>query len=239
MPDAPRGSYSPILPRILHRAGRKVEAAAGSVSRPTGAVSQIAEKGRLMPGRYRALMMLATLFRKLIPWSCCTALLLAAPNLASRTYKWLDENGVTHYSETRPAGQEAEELSSGSRPSVESADADDCSSLICRAARLESERKQQERAEQEKRDAAAKAAAAYPVFPTPVAETDDEKITRLVAECKRSRGSNCDSDEEKRRMLLQNVELTHAERRALRGLSPAQQRRALNQRIPERYRNID
>ncbi len=184
-------------------------------------------------------MMLATLLRKFIPWFCCTALLSAAPNLASRTYKWVDENGVTHYSQTRPAGRQAEELSSGSRPPVEAADGDDCSSLVCRAARLESQRKQQERAEQEKRDAAAKAAAAYPVLPTPVKETDDEKIARLVAACKRSRGSKCDSDEEKRRMLLQNVELTQAERRALRGLSPAQQRRALNQRIPERYRNID
>ncbi len=90
-----------------------------------------------------------------------------------------------------------------------------------------------------KRDAAVKAAAAQPVFPTHVKETDDEKIARLVAECKRSRGSKCDSDEEKRRMLLQNVELTHAERRALRGLSPAQQRRALDQRIPKRYRIAD
>ncbi len=96
-------------------------------------------------------MMLATLLRKPIPWFCCAALLLAAPNLASRIYKWVDENGVTHYSETKPAGQEAEELSSRSRPSVEAADGDDCSSLVCRAARLESERKQQERAEQEKR----------------------------------------------------------------------------------------
>jgi hypothetical protein len=122
---------------------------------------------------------------------------------------------------------------------VEAVDGDDCSSLVCRAERLESERKQQERAEQEKRDAAAKAAAAQPVFPTHVKETDDEKIARLVAECKRSRGSKCDSDEEKRRMLLQNVELTHAERRALRGLSPAQQRRALDQRIPKRYRIAD
>jgi len=192
-----------------------------------------------MPGRHGALMILATLFRKFIPWFCCAALLVAAPAVVSRTYKWVDENGLTHYSETRPAGQEAEELSSGSRPSVKAADGDDCASLVCRAARLESERKQQQRAEQEKREAAAKAAAATPVFPTPVKETDDEKIARLVAECKRSRGSKCDSDEEKRRMLLQNVDLTQAERRALRGLSPAQQRRALNQRIPKRYRNID
>ena len=192
-----------------------------------------------MPERYWVPMMLGMLFRNFTPWFCCAALLVAAPAVESRTYKWVDESGVTHYSETRPADQEAEELFSGSRPSVEAADSNDCSSLICRAERLESERKQQERAEQEKRDAGVKAAAAYPVFPTPVAETDDEKIARLVAECKRSRGSNCDSDEEKRRMLLQNVELTHAERRALRGLSPAQQRRVLNQRIPKRYRHVD
>lgn len=239
MPVAPRDLRSLMLPCILHRAGCKVETATASARRLSGIASARAEWGRLMSERYRALMMLGTQTRKFIPWFCCTALLAVAPAVVSRTYKWVDESGVTHYSETRPADQEAEELSSGSPPGVEAADGDNCSSLICRAARLESERKQQERAEQEKRDAAAKAAAAYPVFPTPVKETDDEKIARLVAECKRSRGSNCDSDEEKRRMLLQNVELTHAERRALRGLSPAQQRRVLNQRIPERYRNID
>ena len=239
MPGAPRASGSPILLRIVHRASAKVEAATGSMPLPRGSRLRSAGWGRLTPVRYRALMMLGTLLRKLIPWFCCTALSLAAPNLASRTYKWVDENGLTHYSETRPPGQKAEELSSGSPPPVEAVDGDDCSSLVCRAERLESERKQQERAEQDKRDAAAKAAAAQPVFPTHVQETDDEKIARLVAECKRSRGSKCDSDEEKRRMLLQNVELTHAERRALRGLSPAQQRRALDQRIPKRYRIAD
>ena len=159
--------------------------------------------------------------------------------MAARAYKWVDENGVTHYSETRPTDGKAEELSLGSRSRSVAPDGEDCSSLTCRAERLDSERKKQERAEQKKTDVVAKAATAYPVFPAPVGETDDEKIARLVAECKRSRGSKCDSDEEKRRMLLQNVELTHAERRALRGLSPAQQRRALNQRIPKQYRNTD
>ena len=78
-------------------------------------------------------------------------------------------------------------------------------------------REDRERAAQKRLDDAAKAAASYPVFPTPVKETDDEKIARLVAECKARRGSKCDSHEEKRRMLLQNVDLTHEERRALRG----------------------
>ena len=166
-------------------------------------------------------------------------LLIAAPAAAPRTYKWVDDDGITHYSQTRPADRDAEELSLRTQPRFEAAEGEDCSSLICRAARLESERANEERAEQQKRDAAAKVTAAYPVSPTPVKETDDEKIARLVAECKRSRGSKCDSDEEKRRMLLQNVELTHAERRALRGLSPAQQRRVLNQRIPKQYREIE
>ncbi len=40
-------------------------------------------------------------------------------------------------------------------------------------------------------------------------------------------------------MLLQNIELSHAERRALRGFSPAVQRRILLQRIPRQYREID
>ncbi len=171
-----------------------------------------------------------------MPWLCAVGLLTAAPAAAPRTYKWVDENGTTHYSETRPTDRKAEQLSLGIQPRFEAAEGEDCSSLICRAARLESARAKQARAEQQKREAAAKAAA-YPVFPTPVKETDDEKLARLVAVCKRSRGSDCDSDEEKRRMLLQNVELTQAERRALRGLSPAEQRRVLNQRIPKQYRN--
>ena len=177
--------------------------------------------------------------RKLIPWLCAAVLVAVAPAAAPQTYKWVDEDGITHYSQTRPTDRKAEELSLGTRPRLEAAEGEDCSSLTCRAARLESERANKQRAAQRRRDAAAKAAAAYPVFPTPVKETDDEKIARLVAECKSSRGSNCDSDEEKRRMLLQNVELTQAERRALRGLSPAQQRRVLNQRIPKQYRDVE
>lgn len=167
------------------------------------------------------------------------ALFAAAPGAAPRTYKWVDDEGTTHYSQSKPAGRNAEELSLKSRRTSGSDDRGDCTSLSCRAARLESARAQRQQAAQDKRDRAAKAAAAYPVFPTPVAETDDEKIARLVAKCKSSRGSDCDSDAEKRRMLLHNVELTHAERRALRSLSPARQRRALIQRIPARYRDID
>ncbi|GMQ75682.1 MAG: hypothetical protein BMS9Abin01_0937 [Gammaproteobacteria bacterium] len=182
---------------------------------------------------------MGTVIRKFIAWLFAAALLAAAPMAAPRTYKWVDEDGITHYSQTRPTDRQAEDLSLGTRPSFEATEGDDCSSLTCRAARLESARAERERAAQQKRDAAAKAAAAYPVFPTPVTETDDEKIARLVAECQRSRGSKCDSDEEKRRMLLQNVELTQQERRALRGLSPAVQRRVLLQRIPKQYRNIE
>lgn len=168
------------------------------------------------------------------------AVLVAASSAAApRTYKWVDEEGTTHYSQNKPPHRHAEELSlkSGWTSGIEIKDA--CESLSCRAARLESKRVAREQAAKYKREQAAKVAAAYPVYPTPVQETDDEKIARLVAECKGSRGSHCDSDEEKRRMLLQNVELTHAERRALRALSPARQRRALNQRIPKQYRHIE
>lgn len=167
------------------------------------------------------------------------ALLAAPPDAAPRTYKWVDDEGTTHYSQRRPPGRQFEELklTHGWTPDVEQDG--DCESLSCRAARLETERRKREQAAQAKRDRAAKAAVAYPVFPTHVEETDDEKITRLVAKCKSSRGSDCESHAEKRRMLLQNVELTHAERRALRGLSPARQRRALIQRIPKQYRDIE
>jgi Domain of unknown function (DUF4124) len=177
--------------------------------------------------------------QKFLPWLCAAALLAAARVAVPQAYKWVDENGITHYSQTRPMGRQAEQLSMGTPPRLEATEGERCSSLICRAARLDAARAIKERAERQQRDAAAKAAAAYPVFPTPVKETDDEKIARLVAECKRSRGSKCDSDEEKRRMLLQNVELTQAERRALRGLSPARQRRVLKQRIPKQYRDVE
>jgi hypothetical protein len=164
---------------------------------------------------------------------------VAAPPAAARAYKWVDEDGTTHYSQSKPADRKVQEMSLESGWTAGTAQGNDCQSLICRAARLQADRVKRERAAQEQRDKAARAVAVRPVFPSHVEETDDEKITRLVAACKKSRGSKCDSDEEKRRMLLQNVELTHAERRALRVLSPARQRRALNWRIPKRYRNID
>lgn len=183
-------------------------------------------------------LVLGTNFRFAIAF-LSAALTAAAPAAAARTYKWVDDDGTTHYSQSKPPDRHAQELSLKGGRVPERDAGDDCVSLTCRAARLQSDREQREQAMQEQRDKAARAAAAYPVFPTHVEETDDEKITRLVEECKKSRGSKCDSDEEKRRMLLQNVDLTHAERRALRGLSPAQQRRALNQRIPKQYRTVE
>jgi ATPase subunit of ABC transporter with duplicated ATPase domains len=175
---------------------------------------------------------------RLLLVATCAAV-FAAQSVVARTYKWVDEKGITHYSQSRPADRHAEELSLEHQPPATGKDDGGCEDLTCRVARLESERRERERVARERREEAAKSAAARPVWPTPVEETDDEKIARLVAECKKSRGSNCDSDEEKRRMLLQNVELSHAERRALRGLSPAVQRRVLLQRIPEQYRDID
>ena len=166
-------------------------------------------------------------------------LLVAAPGAVARTYKWVDENGTTHYSDSKPFGRGAEELSVAAGAGPGAVDGDGCESLTCRVTRVELARIQRQRAVRQRRDAAAKATVAYPIFPTRVKETDDEKIMRLVTECKRSRGSNCDSDEEKRRMLLQNVDLTHQERGALRGLSPAVQRRVLLQRIPKQYRHIE
>lgn len=167
------------------------------------------------------------------------ALLVAAPAAAPRTYKWVDDAGTTHYSQSKPPGRHAEELTltSGWTSGIEGGGG--CDMLSCRVERLQAEHERRQQAAQEKRSQAAKAASAYPTFPTHVEETDDEKINRLVAECKNSRGSDCDSDAEKRRMLLQHVELTHAERRALRGLSPARQRRALMQRIPKQFRDIE
>jgi hypothetical protein len=166
------------------------------------------------------------------------AFLATAPDAAARTYKWVDADGTTHYSQSRPPGRQAEEISVRALPGPAAEVADDCTSLSCRAGRLEAARREREDAARKVRDAAERAAR-QPVFPTPVEETDDEKISRLVAECKSRRGSKCDSDAEKRRMLLQNVDLTQAERRALRGLTPVQQRQVLLRRIPEQYRDLD
>jgi len=167
-----------------------------------------------------------------------TALMVLSHGSEARIYKWVDEDGATHYSQNKPPGRSAEELSVNGPRTTSTESNDECASLACRAGRLESERREKEEAARKIRAAAARAAR-VPVFPTQVEETDDEKITRLVAECKGRRGSKCDSHEEKRRMLLQNVDLTQAERRALRGLTPSQQRRVLLQRIPKQYRNID
>jgi hypothetical protein len=89
---------------------------------------------------------------------------------------------------------------------------------------------------QQRRDESARAAAGNRVLPTAKRETTSERVERLVAECKARRGAKCDSREGKRRMLLNNVELTQDERRRLHNLSPAEQRRHLEQRIPEQYR---
>ena len=168
------------------------------------------------------------------------AVLVAATSVAqARTWKWVDENGTTHYSQSKPPGRHAERLSLEKSWTSAVEDSGECDTLTCRVERLESDRRKREQAARDRREKAARAAAAYPVFPTPVKETDDEKIARLLAECKSRRGTRCDSDEEMRRMLLQNVELTHAERRALRAVPPSVQRRILLRRIPKKYRNID
>lgn len=166
------------------------------------------------------------------------ALLATADGVGARTYKWVDDRGTTHYSQFRPTDRPAKEMAMRDSVDAVSDAGEGCDSLSCRAARLGRARREREATEQKIRDAAARAAR-RPVFPTHVEETDDEKIARLVAECKRSRGARCDSDEEKRRMLLKHVDLTHAERRALRGLSPAAQRRVLLRRIPKRFRHLD
>ena len=175
-----------------------------------------------------------------IRFAVCVAIsgfVLAAGAAQARTWKWVDENGTTHYSQNKPSGRHAERISLPKSWAAEAAG--DCDTLACRAARLETDRRKREQAAQDARDKAARAASSYPVFPTPVKETDDEKIARLLAQCKSQRGTRCDSDEEMRRMLLQDVELTHAERRALRGFPPSVQRRILLRRIPKKYRNID
>ena len=121
-------------------------------------------------------------FRKTILCLCAAPLLAAAPGLAARTYKWVDENGVTHYSQTKPHDRKAQELTVRIQPRPEAKEGDDCTSLICRAERLESRTETQKRAEQQKRDAAAKAAAGKSVFPAQAKETTAQKIDRLVAE---------------------------------------------------------
>ena len=170
---------------------------------------------------------------------CGTVLAGTGRAVEARTWKWVDENGTTHYSQSRPSGGHAERLSLQGHGRAPVEESGECHTLSCRAERLAIDRRAREQAVRDARDEADGTTAAYPVFPTPVKETDDEKIARLLEECESRRGTRCDSDEEMRRMLLQDVELTHAERRALRAFPPSVQRRILLRRIPKRYRTIE
>lgn len=185
---------------------------------------------------------MGTTIQKAVLFSCATVLLTVTSGLAARTYKWVDENGVTHYSQSKPPDARARELTIKAQSRSDSQNADSCSSLVCRAERLgyqsgtRKRAEQKKQYEQQKRDAAIKAAAPPSGYPPAGGETTSQKVDRLVAECKANRGARCDSPEEKRRMLLKNVELTDQERRNLQWMSPAEQRRELERRIPEEYR---
>ncbi|TFH44583.1 MAG: DUF4124 domain-containing protein [Lysobacterales bacterium] len=82
-------------------------------------------------------------FRNTIFCLCAAVLLAAAPGLAARTYKWVDEIGVTHYSQSKPADRKAKELTIGSQPGIQantqartlSHEEDECSTLVCQAER--------------------------------------------------------------------------------------------------------
>jgi len=186
-------------------------------------------------------------FRNTFIYLYAAMLLATAPGVAARTYKWVDENGVTQYSQKKPAGRQVKELSvkserrisPGTPPKTRSYGDPDCLSVICRAERLGLKKGAEQEAERQRVDEAAKAAAGNQIFPTKTWETTSERVDRLVAECKAKRGARCDSREEKRRLLLNDVNLTQDERRGLRDLSPAEQRRQLEQRIPEEYRGIE
>ena len=42
-----------------------------------------------------------------LPWWLAISFLLAAPPASAEVYKWVDEKGVTHYSETPPPGRKS------------------------------------------------------------------------------------------------------------------------------------
>ncbi|GAB1261372.1 DUF4124 domain-containing protein [Aurantivibrio plasticivorans] len=48
--------------------------------------------------------------RRALPLLCCLGFLSFSAQAAQTFYKWVDQDGVTHYSARKPHGQEAEEV---------------------------------------------------------------------------------------------------------------------------------
>lgn len=95
-------------------------------------------------------------------------LLLAAANVSATVFKWVDDKGVTHYSETAPSKQKATEVQAQPTPPVEGA----------AGVNPETERWQKLEAEYQKRKAERQAG-------EKVKELEEENAQRLAVENKK------------------------------------------------------
>ena len=206
-----------------------------------------------------------------------SSLLAVSAVEAGQMYRWVDENGVTHFSQSRPPQQNADELplrggkprqpaaaETSTQPAIEGRqlyntgwqacnselcrivrelDPDcttpycsqakrfskSCTSVTCRAKKIGFQREMEEQLalERSRRQQKRVAGTSEKSPAIPGAETDEERLQRLVAECEKNRGADCDTEEGKRWLMWKEMPLTHEERRQLRDVPPARQRAIL------------
>ena len=75
---------------------------------------------------------------RLVQATLVLAMVAAAP-ASARTYKWVDAQGVTHYSQSMPADASVQVMTLETATATRS-DEDACRDLTCRLARLQSQR---------------------------------------------------------------------------------------------------
>jgi len=129
-------------------------------------------------GRSEALRPI-TMFLRITLAGCCLALVALSVAFAGPVYTWVDEAGVTHYSETPPADTSVEtrQIEVASDPVTTPAQDDDHYSILNQAERMEKSRLENERVKTELLQATAeanraKAAAAAASQPDPDAGND-------------------------------------------------------------------
>ena len=213
-----------------------------------------------------------------------TLLVTVYPAHSVGLYKWVDENGVTHYSESPPIGRKAQDvmvervepppdmpvdgkvsspwipdggadpwdgcssdlcnLVKPLDPRCETRDCEDakrlsdgCTSVVCLAERSEFEDRMLARMRPQEKRQAKRGGVDSSVTSDSYSKREllELRLAQLVADCRKRRGAKCDSDDEKRRLLLKELPLSHDERRMLLHLSPDEQRRYLDYKLAELY----
>lgn len=185
------------------------------------------------------------------------ALLVSPAVHAAKMYRWVDENGVTHYSTRKPPPENADQdrlkggtLSPRDTPSpseladIEKRDlynrgwegclselcsivrqldpqcassycsqakrfSKNCTSVSCRASKLGFQREMEERLAVKRRQEQGSGTfrSAAPSRAASRGESDQERLNRLVKQCEREGGADCDTEHLQRRMLSTDAPL--------------------------------